>query len=97
MTLGPTIRKTKYLNNRDLLAEIHRSKCSFSSFSKPEYSTYDLILPSVDKINVRTIAAAKRKRAAVIAAANRKRAAMLAAAKRKKAAWDQRYLYKIIA
>lgn len=63
MTLGPTIRKTKYLNNRDLLAEIHRSKCSFSSFSKPEYSTYDIILPSVDKINLRTIAAAKRNKA----------------------------------
>jgi hypothetical protein len=63
MTLGPTIRKTKYLNNRDLLAEIHLSKCSYSSFTDPEYRTYDLILPSVDKINVRSIAEAKRNRA----------------------------------
>jgi hypothetical protein len=63
MTLGPTIRKTKYLNNRDLLAEIHRSKCSFSSFTKPEYSTYDIILPSLDKVNQRTLADARRNRA----------------------------------
>ena len=63
MTLGPTIRKTKYLNNRDLLAEIHRSKCSFSSFTKPEYSTYDIILPNLDKVNIRTIADAKRNKA----------------------------------
>jgi hypothetical protein len=58
-----TGRKIKYLNNRDLLAEIHRSKCSFSSFTKPEYHQYDIILPSVDKINIRTIAEAKRNKA----------------------------------
>lgn len=63
MTLGPTIRKTKYLNNRDLLAEIHRSKCSYSCFESPEHSTYDIILPTLDKVNIRTIAEAKRNRA----------------------------------
>lgn len=56
-------RKIKYLNNKDLLAEIHKSKCSFSSFSKPEYHQYDIILTSLDKINIRTIADAKRNRA----------------------------------
>jgi len=56
-------RKVKYLNNRDLLLEIHRSKCSYSSFTKPEYSQYDIILPSLDKVNIRTIAEAKRARA----------------------------------
>jgi hypothetical protein len=61
--IGITTRKVKYLNNRDLLAEIHKSKCSFSSFSKPEYHQYDLILTNLDKINVRTIAEAKRARA----------------------------------
>jgi len=59
----PPTRKVKYLNNKDLLAEIHKSKCSFSSFSKPEYHQYDLILSNLDKINVRTIAEAKRNRA----------------------------------
>ncbi len=64
MTIGiTTTRKTKYLNNRDLLAEIHRSKCSFSSFVKPEYAQYDIILPSLDKVNIRTIAEAKRNKA----------------------------------
>jgi hypothetical protein len=62
MTL-PTTKKVKYLNNKDLLAEIHRSKCSFSSFTKPEYSQYDIILPNLEKVNIRTIAEAKRNRA----------------------------------
>jgi hypothetical protein len=59
----PTTRKVKYLNNRDLLAEIHKSKCSYSSFVKPEYSQHDIILPSLDKINIRTVADAKRSKA----------------------------------
>lgn len=58
-----TGRKVKYLNNRDLLAEIHKSKCSYSSFTDPKFSQHDLILPSIDKINIRTIAEAKRNRA----------------------------------
>ena len=67
MTLGTTtlasVRKVKYLNNRDLLSEIHKSKCSFSSFTKPEYHQYDIILPNLDKVNIRTVAEAKRNRA----------------------------------
>jgi hypothetical protein len=59
----PTTRKVKYLNNRDLLAEIHRSKCSFSSFTLPEYQQHDIILPSLTRVNIRTVAEAKRARA----------------------------------
>lgn len=62
-SINPTGRKVKYLNNKDLLAEIHRSKCSFSSFTKPEYSQHDIILTSLDKINIRTVADAKRAQA----------------------------------
>lgn len=58
-----TTRKVKYLNNRDLLAEIHKSKNTYSSFVKPEYHQYDIILTSLDKVNIRTIADAKRARA----------------------------------
>jgi len=58
-----TGRKVKYLNNRDLLAEIHKSKCSYSSFTDPKFSQHDLILPNIDKINIRTVAEAKRNRA----------------------------------
>jgi hypothetical protein len=59
-TLAP---KVNYLNNKDLLLEIHKSKSSYCSFTKPEYHQYDIILPSVDKINIRTIAEAKRNKA----------------------------------
>jgi len=59
-SISPTGRKVRYLNNRDLLAEIHRSKVTFSSFIKPEYSQHDIILTNLDKINIRTIAEAKR-------------------------------------
>ena len=44
-------RKVNYLNNKDMLAEIHKSKNTFCSFVDPEYASYDIILPSVDKIN----------------------------------------------
>ena len=55
--------KVNYLNNKDLLSEIHKSKNSYCSFVKPEYHQYDIILPNVDKINIRTIAEAKRNKA----------------------------------
>jgi hypothetical protein len=55
--------KVNYLNNKDLLEEIHKSKNSFCTFTDPIYHRYDLILPSVEKINIRTIAEAKRARA----------------------------------
>jgi hypothetical protein len=57
------LRKVNYLNNRDLLAEIHKSKTTFCSFSHAEYHQYDIILPSLERINIRTIAEAKRNKA----------------------------------
>lgn len=61
--IQPSGRKQKYLNNKDLLAEIHKSKASFSSYTSKDYIQHDIILPSIDKINVRTVAEAKRNRA----------------------------------
>ena len=58
--------KIKYLTNKDLLREIHLSKNTYCSFLQPEYSEYDLIVPSLDKLNIRTIAEAKRNRAALL-------------------------------
>ena len=55
--------RKKYLNNRDLLKEIHRSKNSYCSYVDDESSTYDIILPSIERINIRTVAQAKRERA----------------------------------
>jgi len=57
------LRKVNYLNNKDLLAEIHRSKNTFSEYVQPEYHQYDIILENLDKINIRTIAEAKRNKA----------------------------------
>ncbi len=56
--------RKKYLNNRDLLKEIHKSKNSYSSYIDDETdSQYDIILPSIERINIRTTAEAKRNRA----------------------------------
>jgi len=57
------MRKQNYLNNKDLLLEIHKSKSRFSSFTEDHYNQFDIILPSIDKINIRTIAEAKRNKA----------------------------------
>jgi len=62
MSIQPT--KIKYLTNKDLLREIHLSKNSYCAFTSPEYHDYDIILSNLDKINIRTIAEAKRNRAA---------------------------------
>jgi hypothetical protein len=56
--------RKKYLNNRDLLKEIANSKNTYCSYVDPDRDgEYDIILPSIDKIHVRTIAQAKRNRA----------------------------------
>ena len=57
------MRKVNYLNNKDILKEIHKSKAKFSSFNEESFNQYDIILLDVDKINIRTIAEAKRNKA----------------------------------
>ena len=57
------MRKVNYINNKDMLKEIHKSKTRFCSFIEPEYNQYDIILLDIDKINIRTIAEAKRNKA----------------------------------
>lgn len=63
MTTTFTLRKANYLNNRDLLAEIHRSKCSFSSFTKPEYHQHDIIVSKLSDITTEILETAKQNRA----------------------------------
>jgi hypothetical protein len=56
--------KVNYLNNRDILKEIHSSKNTYCSFRDPATDhQFDMILPSVDKINQKTVAEARRVRA----------------------------------
>ena len=57
------MRKINYLNNKDILKEIPKSKSTFCSFVSSDDHQYDIILPSIDKINIRTIAEAKRNKA----------------------------------
>lgn len=57
------VPKIKYLTNKDLLREIHLSKNTYCTFTKQEYHQYDLIVSSLEKINIRTVAEAKRNRA----------------------------------
>ena len=57
------MRKRNYLNNKDILAEIHRSKNTFNSYVDEDCHQYDIILTNIDKINIRTIAEAKRNKA----------------------------------
>jgi hypothetical protein len=39
--------KTNYLNNKDILKEIHKSKSSYCVFAKPEYDQYDAIIHDI--------------------------------------------------
>ena len=57
------MKRVNYLNNKDILKEIHKSKTTFCSYIDPEYGQYDIILPEIGKINIRTIAEAKRNKA----------------------------------
>jgi hypothetical protein len=61
--------KHNYLNNRDILKEIHKSKITYCSFASPDDAHYDIILPGVDKINKKNIAEGKKLRAERLARA----------------------------
>jgi hypothetical protein len=63
-TTTRTPAKVNYLNNRDILKEIHASKNTYCSYRDPvQDHQYDIILPAVEKINQRTTAEARRNRA----------------------------------
>ena len=57
------MKRVNYLNNKDILKEIHKSKATFCSYVDQEYHQFDIILLDIDKINIRTIAEAKRNKA----------------------------------
>ena len=59
-----TAPRVNYLNNRDILKEIHLSKNTYCSYRDPVTDhQYDIILPTLEKINQRTVAEARRNRA----------------------------------
>ena len=52
-----------YLNNKDILKEIHRSKTTYCSYTQPEYSEYDIILADIGKLNKKNTLEGRRLRA----------------------------------
>ena len=56
-------RRVNYLNNADILKEIHKSKTTYCSYLTPEDVDFDIILPDIKKINKANIMEGRRLRA----------------------------------
>jgi hypothetical protein len=54
-----TTKKVNYLNNKDILKEIHKSKMSYCYIEDDRYDMYDIILDNVKNINKKTLKEAK--------------------------------------
>jgi len=59
-------KKVNYLNNKDILKEIHKSKISYCWLADDKYHGFDIILEDVKKINRNSIKAARENKAARI-------------------------------
>lgn len=59
----PIVKVKNYLNNKDILKEIHKSKNTYCVFLDASYADYDMILLDVDKINKKNILQARKDRA----------------------------------
>ncbi len=70
-----TKKPVNYLNNKDILKEIHSSKNTYCSFLEPEYNRYDLIIDKPDESLEKSLAFAVKP--AQIKAAKEVRAARL--------------------
>ncbi len=51
----PAVAKIKYINNKELLSEIHNSKKSFCVFLEPEHANFDTIVHNVKDITPQLI------------------------------------------
>jgi len=59
LTLKDLPVRHNYLNNKDILKEIHKSKSSYCVFLDPTYADYDMILHDVKQINKKNIKQAR--------------------------------------
>ena len=59
----PIRRANNYLNNADILKEIHKSKTTYCSYISTEDSAFDIILPDIKKLNKSSIMEGRRLRA----------------------------------
>lgn len=57
------MEKKNYLNNKELLKEIHKSKISYSWVKEPKYGMYDLIIRDLNELNEETLLQACANRA----------------------------------
>ena len=62
-------KKVNYLNNKDILKEIHKSKMTYCYVADEKYADFDVILEDVKKINRNSIKVARENRAAQIQSA----------------------------
>jgi hypothetical protein len=59
----PGTTKVKYITNKELLAEIHKSKNSYCVYTAPQYGHYDAIVHNIDQITDELMAATKVEKA----------------------------------
>lgn len=60
--MAAPLSKIKYLTNKDLLEEIHRSKLTYCSFVDKEHARYDFIVGNIDQITPERIFEARTKK-----------------------------------
>ena len=58
----PAKKPVKFLTNKDLLAEIHKSKSSYCEYIDSKYKDYDFIVHSLDDITEERITQARQKK-----------------------------------
>jgi hypothetical protein len=61
------MQRVNYLNNRDLLREIHTSKTTYCAFKQKSDADFDIILYDIGDINQKNIRQARKNRAARLA------------------------------
>jgi hypothetical protein len=76
------MRKVNYLNNKDILKEIHKSKLNYCSFIDPSVTSYDTIVTNVSSITKKNVAEARKLRSERLAK-EAQEAELLAGNKRK--------------
>jgi hypothetical protein len=79
---NPRVKKHNYLNNKDILKEIHKSKLNYCSFIDPSVTSYDTIVTNVSSITKKNVAEARKLRAERLAK-EAQEAELLAGNKRK--------------
>jgi len=60
-------RRVNYLNNKDILKEIHKSKLTYCYVQDEMFANQDIIVNSLEEIDADTIATAKKNKASKLA------------------------------